>query len=76
MTKINPWDVEKIRYRAKRRGFCLMQTRGHEHDRRERAGAGTYMLLDQGGAVLPIATLDDVAAFLEKHDRVQRRRLH
>ena len=44
---INPSDEGRIRYRAARRGFRVMQTRGLEHDRRDKAGDGTFMLLDE-----------------------------
>ena len=34
----------RLRYRAKRLGYCLMQTRGNENQRREASGAGTFVL--------------------------------
>ena len=67
---------QQLRYRAARRGFRVMQTRGLEHDRRKEAGAGTYMLLGHDGVALSAATLDDISEFLEAHERAQWRRLH
>jgi len=70
-------DEARLRYRAKRAGYCVVRTRGLEHKRRKAAGAGTYMLLSHDGvALLSTATLSDIAEFLEAHDRTQRRQLH
>ena len=69
-------DEGRIRYRAARRGFRVMQTRGLEYNRRKEAGAGTYLLLGHDGVALSAATLSDIAEFLEAHDRAQRRQLH
>ena len=66
----------RIRYRAARRGYRVMQTRGLEHNRRKEAGAGTYVLLGHDGVALSAARLSDIAEFLEAHDRAQRRQLH
>ena len=66
----------RLRYRAKRLGYCLMQTRGNENQRREQCGIGTFMLLGHDGVALSAATLSDIAEFLEAHDRAQRRQLH
>ncbi|MGC1826848.1 MAG: hypothetical protein WA723_14525, partial [Pseudolabrys sp.] len=65
-----------IRYRAKRAGYCVVQTRGLENRRREQCGIGTFMLLGHDGLALSVATLSDIADFLEAHDRAQRRQLH
>lgn len=72
------YDESRIRYRAARRGYRVMNTRGREHERRKKAGVGTYMLIDEAtnGAALSAATLSDIAAFLVAHDRAQRRQLH
>ena len=55
----------RIRYRAKRLGYCLMQTRGIENQRREASGVGTFVLFGPDGVALSAATLEDIAAFLE-----------
>lgn len=62
-------DESRIRYRARRRGFSVMQTRGAECRRREQAGIGTYLLLDQStnSTALHAATLHDIADFLKTH---------
>lgn len=73
------WGAEaKMRYRAARRGFCVMQTRGREYERRKTAGAGTYMLIDQAtnGVILHAASLVDIAVFLQDHDQDRRHQLH
>jgi hypothetical protein len=74
----HPSDEGRIRYRAARRGFRVMQTRGLEHDRREKAGAGTFMLLDEttNGVALFAATLGDIAAFLKANDQARRHHIH
>ena len=66
-------DEGCIRYRAARRGFRVMQTRGLECKRREETGAGTYILVNQAtnGVALFAATLGDIAAFLKAHDSRQ-----
>ena len=69
-------DEARLRYRAKRAGYCVVRARGLEHKRRKAAGAGTYMLLSHDGVALSAATLSDIAEFLEAHDRAQRRQLH
>ena len=66
----------RLRYRAARRGFRVMQTRGLENRRREQCGIGTFMLLGHDGVALSVATLSDITDFLEAHDRAQRRQLH
>ena len=66
----------RIRYRAKRAGYCVMQTRGLEKRRRQQCGIGIFMLLIDDGVALSAATLSDIAEFLEAHDRTQRRQLH
>jgi hypothetical protein len=67
----------RLRYRAKRMGYCVVLTRGLENRRREASGIGEFMLLGQdGGVALSAATLDDIAKFLEAHDRAQKRQLH
>ncbi|MGB6914251.1 MAG: hypothetical protein WBE42_16085, partial [Pseudolabrys sp.] len=66
----------RLRYRAKRLGYCLMQTRGIENQRREASGVGTFVLFGPDGVALSAATLSDIAEFLEAHDRTQRRQLH
>ena len=55
MTKpIIPWnDESRMRYRAARRGYVVVQTRGKEHKRREKAGAGTYLLLNRATYIEP-----------------------
>ena len=65
----------RLRYRAKRLGYCLIQTRGVENWRREATGVGTFVLLGRDGVALSAATLEDIAAFLQEHDRAQRRYL-
>ena len=47
----------RLRYRAKRLGYCLMQTRGIENWRREASGVGTFVLLGHDGVALSAATL-------------------
>jgi hypothetical protein len=69
-------DESRVRYRAKRAGYYVVQTRGLENKRREEAGVGTYMLLSHDGTALSAATLDDIREFLEAHDQAQRRQLH
>jgi hypothetical protein len=69
-------DEARIRYQAKRAGYCVVRTRGLENRRRERCGIGTFMLLGHDGVALSFATLSDIAKFLEAHDRARRRRLH
>ena len=64
----------RLRYRAKRLGYCLMQTRGVENQRRDASGAGTFVLFGPDGVALSAATLEDIAAFLQ--DRAHRRQLH
>jgi hypothetical protein len=66
----------QLRYRAARRGYRVMQTRGLENRRREQCGIGTFVLLGQDGVALSAATLDDISEFLEAHERAQRRQLH
>ena len=66
----------RLRYRAKRLGYCLMQTRGNENQRREASGAGTFVLFGRDGVALSAATLEDIAAFLQEHGQAQRRQLH
>lgn len=73
---MSAYDESRLRYRARRAGYCLMQTRGLECKRREEAGVGTYVLLGTDGVALPVATLEDIAEFLEACDRAQRRALH
>jgi hypothetical protein len=57
----------RIRYAAARRGYWVMTTRGHENDRRRKAGLGQYLLIDThtNAVALPVATLDEIAAFLK-----------
>lgn len=69
-------DEGRIRYQAARRGFRVMQTRGLEHERREKAGAGTFMLLDEAAVVLFAATLADIAVFLKANDHARRHHPH
>lgn len=57
-------DEGCIRYRAARRGFRVMQTRGLECKRREETQA-------TNGVALFAATLGDIAAFLKAHDSRQ-----
>jgi hypothetical protein len=66
----------RLRYRARRAGYCVVRTRGLEYKRRKEAGAGTYILLSHDGVALSAATLSDIAEFLRAHDRAQRRQLH
>ena len=47
----------RLRYRAKRLGYCLMQTRGIENQRREASGVGTFVLFGPDGVALSAATL-------------------
>jgi hypothetical protein len=44
---IDPNDESRIRYRARRRGFQVVRTRGREEKRRRACGQGDLMLLDQ-----------------------------
>ena len=71
-------DEARIRYRAFRRGFRVMCTRGRECKRREKAGVGPYMLLNQAtnSVALFAATLADIAIFLRAYDQQRHRRLH
>jgi hypothetical protein len=71
-------DEGRIRYQAARRGFRVMQTRGLECKRREEAGVGTYMLINEtnNGVALFAATLGDIAAFLKVHDQARQRQFH
>ena len=66
----------RLRYRAKRIGYCVVRTRGLENRRREASGIGAFILLGQDGVALSAATLDDIAEFLEAHDQAQKRQLH
>jgi hypothetical protein len=79
MNMIDPVNGEsRIRYQAARRGFCVIQTRGREHERREKAGAGTYLLLDQSnnGVAIAAATLEDISGFLKAHVQIPKERLN
>jgi hypothetical protein len=68
----------RIRYRAARCGFYLTQTRGLENKRREDAGVGTYMLIDQQteSVALFAATLSDINEFLQDRSHAKQPRLH
>ena len=73
------WQAEsRVRYHAARRGYRVMHTRGAETKRREQAGAGTYMLIDQANNTVPlaVATLADIVDFLRHHGRAQRSQMH
>jgi hypothetical protein len=50
--------------------------RGRELKRRRAAGLGGFMLLDTESVALFAATLDEIAEFLEVHDKVQKRLMH
>ena len=66
----------RLRYRARRLGYAVMQTRGSEYKRREASGVGALYWLGQDGVVLHTATLDDIAKFLQDGGRAQKRQLH
>jgi hypothetical protein len=66
----------QVRGRARRRGFQVMQTRGREALRRQARGLGELMLLDDNSVVLFECTLEEIAAFLMKHDKKQRQNFH
>jgi hypothetical protein len=74
--EINMWDDGYIRYHARRRGFQVVRTRGREHERRKKAGLGTFMLLGDDGVALFEATLADIAHFLRNNDCARQSRLH
>jgi hypothetical protein len=54
-----------------------MKARGLERERRRKAGAGAYLLINQAtdGVVMHAATLGDIAAFL-KAAPTARRHVH
>ena len=66
----------QLRYRAKRLGYSVMQTRGLENLRRETSGNGTFVLLGPDSVVLHAATLNDIEKFLQDRDRAQKKQLH
>ena len=71
---IDPNDESRIRYRARRRGFQFVRTRGREHRRRLACGQGDLMLLDADKVVLFAATLEEVAMFLKADDKAKKHR--
>jgi hypothetical protein len=76
---INPSDESQIRYRAARRGLRVMQTRGLEHDRREKVGVGTFMLLDQttnSVALFALRRWEISQTFLKANDKARRHHLY
>jgi hypothetical protein len=78
-TVLEGWNAEsRLRYYAKRRGYYVMHTRGFELKRREKTGAGCYVLINMqtDTVALPAATLTDIFEFLQDHDHVQRRQNH
>jgi hypothetical protein len=73
---IGPNDESCIRYRASRRGFQVVRTRGREQRRRLACGQGDLMLLDADKVVLFAATLEEIAIFLKAHDKAKKRLMH
>jgi hypothetical protein len=73
---IGPNDESCIRYRARRRGFQIVRTRGREQRRRLACGQGDLMLLDADKVVLFAATLEEIAIFLKAHDKAKKRLMH
>jgi hypothetical protein len=66
---IEPNDESRIRYRARRRGFQVVRTRGREQRRRLACDQGDLMLLDADRVVLFAATLEEIAIFLKAATR-------
>jgi hypothetical protein len=73
---IYPNDESRIRYRARRRGFQVVRTRGREYRRRLACGQGGLMLSDADKVVLFAATLEEIAIFLRAHDKAKKRLMH
>jgi hypothetical protein len=73
---IDPNDESRIRYRARRRGFQVLRTRGREYRRRLACGQGDLMLLDADKVVLFAATLEEIAIFLKADDKAKKRLMH
>ena len=73
---IDPNDESRIRYRARRRGFQVLRTRGREYRRRLACGQGDLMLLDADKVVLFAATLEEIAMFLKADDKAKKRLMH
>jgi len=66
----------QVRGRARRRGFQVMRTRGREALRRQARGLGQLMLLDHNSVALFDCTLEEIAAFLIEHDKIERQNFH
>ena len=73
---ICPNDESRIRYRARRRGFQVVRTRGREQRRRLTRGQGDLILMDADRVVLFAATLQEIATFLTAHDKGRKRLMH
>ena len=73
---IGPNDESRIRYRARRRGFQVLRTRGREYRRRLACGQGDLMLLDADKVVLFAATLEEIAMFRKADDKAKKRLMH
>jgi hypothetical protein len=73
---IYPNDESHIRYRARRRGFQVVRTRGREKRRRLACGQGDLMLLDADKVMLFAVTLEEIAKFLKAHDKAKKRLMH
>ena len=53
-------DEARIRYRAKRRDFCVVRTRGLEYKRREQCGIGTLgQAMTSGRPILAVPFAND-----------------
>lgn len=53
-----------------------MRTRGREALRRQARGLGQLMLLDHNSVALFDCTLEEIAAFLIEHDKIERQNFH
>ena len=67
-------NESRIRHRAKRRGFYVLQTRGSEAERRQATGQGDLMLLAANRVVIFAATPGDIAACPDSRDATAARK--